>query len=302
MTKGKTPKISVIMSIYNQMNEGQLDSAIFSVLNQTFGDFEFIIYDDGSDKTVKARLQDYAKLDNRIVLISNPVNHGLAYSLNTCIDVAKGKYMARMDADDICAPNRFEVQYKYLEKHPEIAFVGCNAWLIDDHGTWGCRQMPKDPTKQSFLRYSPYIHPTVMIRRAIFAKTDGYKVSKGTWRCEDYELFMRLLKLGHRGHNIQQNLFYYREDANAYKKRKMKYRIDEMKLRYRGFKELDMLNAKGWLYVVRPLVAGCVPSFMILGTKRIHSKWTENHEKQVERKTELVQSALEKRADAVTRV
>ena len=86
----KVPMISVIMSIYNQWNKEYLRDAIMSVLGQTFTDFEFIIYNDGSDESICRHLQTYAELDSRIRIINNPVNHGLAYSLNTCIDVAKG--------------------------------------------------------------------------------------------------------------------------------------------------------------------------------------------------------------------
>ena len=272
MQSGNTPKISVLMSIYNQKNRVQLEQAIKSVLQQTFTNFEFIIYDDGSDQNVHEYLTEYAQMDNRIILISDPVNHGLAYSLNTCINEAKGVYLARMDDDDICEPERFAVQCEYLDRHPEIAFVGCNAKLIDDKGVWGIRQMPEHPDKHSFLRYSPFIHPTVMIRRQVLDGGNTYRSDKKTWRCEDYELFMRLWKLGHRGYNIQQELFCYREDRYAYKKRKFRYRIDEMQLRCRNFKELGMSGPSTWLFIIRPLVAGIVPSWLILQTKRIYHR------------------------------
>ena len=277
----KHPTISVIMSVYNQFNKEYLHDAIMSVLEQTFTDFEFIIYNDGSDDVICKHLQEYADMDSRIVVINNPKNHGLAYSLNTCIDVAKGKYLARMDDDDVCEPERFQVQVDYLDKHPEISFVGCNAKLINKNGVWGHRRMPEDPSKNAFLRFSPYIHPTVMIRRSIFEKHSAYRSSKETWRCEDYELFMRLAKMGHRGHNIQEELFCYREDRVSYKKRKMKYRIDEMRLRYNNFSELGILYPIGWIYVIKPVVAGCVPSCMILGAKKLYHQIGKLREKKV---------------------
>lgn len=265
------PQISVIMSIYNQKNKIQLDEAVQSILNQTFLDFEFIIYNDGSDDEVYEFLQEYAHMDNRIVLINNPVNHGLAYSLNSCIDVARGKYLARMDDDDFCALDRLEVQYKYLEEHPEVAFVGSNAKLVDENGNcWGVRKMPETPDELNFLRFSPYIHPTVMIRRSVFDGTITYCSSKEVLRCEDYELFMHLYKCDYRGYNIQQELIYYREDNNSYKKRKFKYRVDEMRLRYRNFKEIGILFPVGWLFVIRPLLAAVTPSVLILGVKKLY--------------------------------
>lgn len=270
--EGRAPKISVIMSIYNQWNSTYLDQAVMSILNQTFGDFEFIIYDDGSDPAICSQLEKYAQLDSRVVLIRSPENCGLAYSLNTCIDVARGKYLARMDDDDISDQERLAIQYEYMEHHPEIAYVGCNARLIDSGGVWGHRVMPEFPMKHSFLRYSPFIHPSVMIRRSIFDTQEAYRFSKDTWRCEDYELFMRLMRLGYRGANIQQELFCYREDANSYRKRKFKYRLDEMKLRYRNFKELGLLYPIGWLYVVRPLAAAVVPSRLTYMAKKLYHR------------------------------
>lgn len=296
----KVPMISVIMSIYNQWNMEYLRDAIMSVLGQTFTDFEFIIYNDGSDESICRHLQTYAELDSRIRIINNPVNHGLAYSLNTCIDVAKGKYLARMDDDDICEPNRFQVQIDYLERHPEISFVGCNAKLINKDGVWGHRRMPENPEKQSFLKFSPYIHPTVMIRRDIFENQSAYRSSKETWRCEDYELFMRLMQLGYRGYNIQQELFCYREDCASYKKRKMKYRIDEMRLRYRNFSAMGMLSPMGWLYVIRPVIAGCVPSWMILGVKKIGHQLENIRGKHVEEEITTISRDVEERLDVVS--
>ena len=272
MNEKTLPKISIIMSIYNQRNNEYLDQAVMSILNQTFSDFEFIIYDDGSEPVICRQLEKYEKLDDRIIIIRGRENCGLAYSLNTCIDVAKGKYIARMDDDDISAPDRIAVQYEYLETHPEISHVGCNAKLIDSNGVWGHRSMPEYPVKESFLRYSPFIHPAVMIRRSVFDVQEAYLFSKETWRCEDYELFMRLMKLGYRGMNIQQELFYYREDYNSYKKRKFKYRLNEVKLRYRNFRELGILHSLGWLYVFRPLAAAAVPSGLICTAKKLYHR------------------------------
>lgn len=299
MKQCKKPAVSVIMSIYNQWNRTYLDEAIMSVLNQTFQDFEFIIYNDGSDEVVSGYLQKYANLDKRIILINNPKNHGLAYSLNTCIDVAQGKYLARMDDDDICEQERLRIQYEYMEEHPEITYTGCNAQLIDDHGVWGNRIMPKDPWKEDFLRFSPFIHPTVMIRREVFEEHEAYRVSKATWRCEDYELFMRLMKLGYRGHNIQQFLFYYRENRNSYKKRKLRYRIDEMRLRYRNFRELGILYPTGWLYVMRPLVAAVIPAGIIYQIKKIYH-WQDQMYGTKETETSVAISGnFEKRPDVI---
>lgn len=269
----KAPEISVIMGIYNQQNKEYLEQAVESVLHQTFRDLEFILYDDGSDDDTGRWLLEYASRDERIRLLRGPENRGLAYSLNACIGQARGKYLARMDDDDICEPERLQIQWDYMEHHPETAFVGCNAKLIDKDGAWGIRRMPENPKLQDFLRFSPYIHPTVMIRRSVFDTQTAYRSAEDTLRCEDYELFMRLYKAGIYGYNLQQELFCYREDRLSYQKRKLCYRMDEARLRYRNFREMGCLFPTGWLYVLRPVAAAVVPPGLLWRIRKLrHSQ------------------------------
>lgn len=265
------PEISVIMGVYNQFNKDILLKAVHSILDQTFKDFEFIIYDDGSNKAVGDYLKEIEKLDSRIILIGQDVNHGLAFSLNECIGRARGKYIARMDSDDISEPNRLKVQREYLINHPEFGWCGCNATLINEDGVWGIRKMPEFPTMEDYLKFSPYIHPSVMYRSEIFDSNEGYSVSKEMLRCEDYEIFMRLRQAGFRGANIQDNLFRYRENRNSYKRRTWKNRINESKCRYRNFKTMKILWPKGFWYVLRPIIGGLVPNKVIYAIKRKES-------------------------------
>lgn len=158
------PEISVIMGVYNELNKDILMEAVNSILHQTFEDFEFIIYDDGSCPEAATLLREVAGLDERIKLIGQDENHGLAFSLNACIDEAKGKYIARMDADDISYSERLMKQKKFLDKYQEYSWVGCNIDVFDQNGVWGERKMPEFPIEQDYLRFSPYAHPTVMYR------------------------------------------------------------------------------------------------------------------------------------------
>lgn len=265
------PEISVIMGVYNQLNRDELFSSVESILNQTFQDFEFIIYDDGSKPEATKMLKEVEKLDSRIVLIGKDKNHGLAFSLNECIKVAQGKYIARMDADDISYPTRFEKQLEYLEQNPDISWVGCNMELFDDNGVWGKRNHPEFPTEKDFLAHSPYPHPTVIYRAEIFDKYKGYNSSDENLRCEDYELFMRLTKEGLKGANLQEYLFCYREDMNTYNRRNKTARINEMKCRYCGFKEMGILFPFGWVYMLRPIAALIIPPKFLAWNKRIIS-------------------------------
>lgn len=258
----RTVDISVIMGVYNPARE-KLLQAIQSIINQTVSNWEIILYDDGSCMESAKVIKEIAERDSRIVLIRNEENRGLAYALNRCIKHAKGKYIARMDDDDSCFPERFEKQMNFLECHPEYDWVGSNAELFDNRGVWGKATVPEKPDKNDFLKFSPYIHPSVMFRREIFVHNSGYISSQVTRRCEDYEFFMRLHTRGYRGYNIQENLFMYREDQKAYQKRKIPFRWNEMKIRYRGFKRLGILNAKTLPYVFRPIVGGIVPAGLV---------------------------------------
>ncbi len=262
------PEISVIMGVYNQFNKEELMTAVDSILHQTFQDLEFIIYDDGSHPEAAALLKEVSKRDERILLIGQNENHGLAFSLNACIDVARGKYIARMDADDISYPTRLEKQRRFLEEHPEYGWVGSNIDVFDENGIWGSRQMPAYPEEKDYLRFSPYAHPTVMYRASIFDCNAGYVVSKETLRCEDYEIFMRLREAGLKGANLQEELLCYREGKESYKKRTLEHRWNEAKCRYRNFKKLGILFPKGWLFVIRPLVACLVPASLLRWYKR----------------------------------
>ncbi|HXK49687.1 MAG TPA: glycosyltransferase family 2 protein, partial [Clostridiales bacterium] len=116
-----TPAISVIMSVYN--SEQYLQESIDSILDQTFNDFEFIITDDCSTDGSFEIIKSYAMLDKRIKYFRNSENIGLTKSLNLMLDIAKGKYIARMDSDDISMPDRFSKQFDFMENNPEIGVL-----------------------------------------------------------------------------------------------------------------------------------------------------------------------------------
>lgn len=187
--------ISVIMSVYN--GEKYLRDAIESILCQTYKKFEFIVINDGStDKTLEI-LEFYSRKDNRIKIINNKINKGLIYSLNKGISLAKGKYIARMDADDISEKNRLEEQLKYLEKNKSVAM--CSTYIkIFKNSLKQITKVFKTDTEYERIKvkllFRNYIaHPTIMIRKDIVEK---YKLKyesedKGM---EDYGLWLKLIK------------------------------------------------------------------------------------------------------------
>ncbi len=262
------PLISVIMGVHNPKDRNVLYSAVQSVLDQSYDNFEFIIWNDGSDADTVCFLNDLPKMDDRIFLAGLNVNRGLAFSLNECIRLAKGKYIARMDADDFSLPDRLAEQVAFLEEHPEYSWCGCAAELFDEEGIWGFRRMPLEPKPTDYYRYSPYIHPSVMFRAEVFDETKGYLETEETLRCEDYEIFMRLTQRGLKGYNLQDALFCYRENRESYAKRKMCYRINEMKMRFYGYKQMGIIFPFGWIYALRPVAAGLFPPALLGMLKR----------------------------------
>lgn len=252
-------KVSVIMGIYNMaQKENQIKLAIDSILNQTYRSFEFIICDDGSNDDTYNIVRNIVKENKRVILLKNERNKGLAYSLNRCIEKAKGKYIARMDSDDISESNRLEKQIEFLDDHLEYAMVGCNLLLINDKGIWGKRILIEKPNKKSFLFTSPFCHPAIVMRRKVLEDVNYYKVEKITRRAEDYDLFMRIYAKGYKGYNMQEFLYQFREDNDAYKRRAYKYRWDEFQIRYRGFKMLGLMPL-AIPYVIKPLIVGIFP-------------------------------------------
>lgn len=260
---GTEVTVSIIMGIYNMTDEKILRLAIESVINQTFNDWEFIIWDDGSTDNTIEIVKKIIKIDNRIRLLHDDVNKGLASALNSSIKEVRGKYIARMDSDDICHPDRLREELLFLETHSEYGFVGTNVQLIDDEGVWGKRVMPEKPNKDSMLFRSPFVHPTIMIRTEILKGVKGYRVVKETRRAEDYDLFMRLYAQGYKGYNIQKELFQYREDRASLRKRKYRYRVDEAKVRMYGFKRLGLFP-KAVPYVIKPLIVGLLPYKLLI--------------------------------------
>lgn len=256
-------KVSVIMGVHNTKSIDILKKSIESILNQTYTNLEFIICDDNSNKSIKEFLRDIKKVDKRIIVLENKTNLGLAASLNKCLEVAKGKYIARQDDDDISYKERIEKEVKFLENNSKYDFVGCNLKLFDDNGIWGVRNHKEKPEKKDFLVGNQFPHPAMLLTKKCLDEVSGYRVCKQTRRTEDYDLFMRLYAYGFLGYNLQEYLYEYNEDMYGYKKRKFKYKIDEFFLRLEDFKLLGLMP-HGIIYSVKPLLIGLLPKKFIL--------------------------------------
>jgi len=255
------PKISIITGAFNIGNCYSFDKSIKSILEQSFTDFEFIICDDGSTDNTYELLKAFSETNERIKLLRNEENLGLAATLNKCIEAAAGEYIARHDCDDYSAPDRLEKQLRYMEEHPDVAVLGTFAYLFDETGVWGEMRFPTEITKKDFLFRSPYGHCSVVFRKKDLLEAGCYRVAKETRRTEDYDLFMRMFTFS-KGANLPEFLCYFCEDKSALQRRKYRYRIDEAKVRYRGFKQLGLLP-RGIFYVIKPLIVGLIPARLL---------------------------------------
>lgn len=158
------PLVSIIMGAYNC--EATIDKCVESILQQTYKNWQFIICDDFSSDNTFDILKKYEGKDSRIIILHNECNKRLAASLNNCLKVAKGKYIARMDADDESLPQRLEHQIEFLETHPEYDVVGCNRIVFDNNGNRGIRKCEEFPVKELLIKDTPFAHPTIVMRKS----------------------------------------------------------------------------------------------------------------------------------------
>ena len=205
-------KISVVTAVYN--GGLYLKECIDSILNQTFEDFEFILINDGSTDNSEEIILQYK--DPRIVYIKNEVNKKLVESLNIGLAASRGKYIARIDADDIAFPNRLQVQYDYMEAHPEVGICGSSVDSFLDKTDK--RQQVDFATSDLSIRaftffQSPFCHPSTMMRKEVLDRHQ-LKYPDEYYRAEDYALWLEILKHT-QGANIPSMLLHYRKHETS---------------------------------------------------------------------------------------
>jgi len=203
------PYVSVVMPVYN--GEKYLREAVESILAQTFRNFELIAVDDGSTDDSASILASYHQQDERIVILTHSKNQGIVSALNRGLKIARGKYIARMDADDVSLPERFERQIEFLEAHPKVGILGSEALFIDSQGQEIARMVHErnDLTiRWTSLLANVFFHPTVMIRRAVLTE-NNLCYQSGIKSGQDYDLWLHLLEHT-QGANLDRPLVRYR--------------------------------------------------------------------------------------------
>lgn len=210
--------ISVIMSNFNTPEE-YLREAIESVLNQTYNNFEFIIIDDCSTDNSLEIIKTYT--DERIVILKNDENLGITKSLNRGLKIAKGEFVARMDADDICLPERFEKQVEYLREKPEVVVCGTGVELFGDGADsykekMVCKTIPQKEDFQIRLLFGNHtniIHPTAMFRHKSLIE-NSIKYDERYIYAQDYRMWVSCSRVGECA-NLPDILFKYRMHNKA---------------------------------------------------------------------------------------
>jgi glycosyltransferase involved in cell wall biosynthesis len=257
----KSPLVSVILPAYNA--EHYIELSIQSILEQSYQNFELIIVNDGSTDNTKERILAFS--DERIIYLENKKNCGLIPTLNSAISQSKGRFIARMDADDIALKHRLKYQVHFLENNPDYILCGGAAYLMDKDGqTIGnmCRTSTNESIRANLLFTNPFIHPTIMIRTEIIKK---YLYREDALHCEDLELWIRLSKnKDNKLANLPQKLIKYRIHATnvsvTHKKFQERTRRayfqesietlmgsinqDELNLHFLSFEQNDRLNKK----------------------------------------------------------
>lgn len=213
VTAVRPPLVTVLMPVFNA--ERYLDAAIRGILAQTFADFEFVIVNDGSTDSSPAILRKWEASDRRIRLVSRP-NTGIVQALNDGLALARGMYLARMDADDLALPNRLERQVEYLTNHPDCVLVGCAITAIDPSGrelmecgpdSPGPLGMPACPVSRLLNAGAFLLHPAIMAVTTEVRAIGGYR-KEYEW-IEDSDLYLRLARRG-RLHCLPEVLLKYR--------------------------------------------------------------------------------------------
>lgn len=259
------PKISVIMGIYNCAPT--LQEALDSLYAQTYQDFEIILCDDGSsDDTYQVALENQKQHPN-IVLLKNPHNMGLNQTLNNCLAVAKGEYIARMDGDDISMPNRFEIELCFLEEHPEFNIVSSPMEHFDEEGTFmtgkGCGEIKPE----HFRSGSPICHAPCMVRKKAYDKVGGYSVSPKLLRVEDYHLWFKMYAEGYKAYMLEKPYYRMRDDRNAVLRRTWKNRCNEAYVKWIGYPMIGLPRYTR-IYCLRPLIIGLLPNSLYQWLRR----------------------------------
>lgn len=250
--------VSVIMTVFNEQPY-MIHESILSILNQTYKNFELLIFDDSTNDDSKKAV-DYFSSDKRVKIFREANRIGFVPSLNRGLTIAEGDYIARMDADDISLNNRFELEVEFLSQHSNVGVVGGQLNIINEKGEIiSSRKYPCSGMKLFF--YSaircPLAHPTIMMKKAI--ADDGFRYDENLKTCEDLDLWLRLMNNGIKLVNIPETVLNYRVTDNFISKRSNRKQLENVALvRNRNFSKRYFFHSvmsciTAWLFLNAPV-------------------------------------------------
>ncbi len=231
------PKVTVLMPVYN--GEKYLCEAIDSILNQSFTDFEFLIINDGSTDSTENIILSYT--DSRIRYIKNQENIKLIATLNKGIDLALGKYIARMDADDISLPERLQKQFDYLESNQNVGIIGAWYQSFNNQSIISVTKYPENHHEIMFSLFAhiSICHGTMMFRKSL-VRNGLIRYDNKYHHAEDYDLISRVIKCT-KVHNLQEILYYVRKhDDEVSNQFNDEQKINSIKVRQNIFSLLSV--------------------------------------------------------------
>ncbi|PMO90155.1 glycosyl transferase [Vibrio breoganii] len=250
-------KIAVAMSVYKNDRLSNIEKAISSVLLQTYTNFTFFIEIDGTvSNEVTEYFENLVTLDDRVVTNFNKENRGLAFRLNSIIDMVVEldcyKYLVRMDADDICLVNRFEKQIDFMLSNINVSVSGTDVIEIDcndNHVFYKKMYSDHDIIKNNVIKRCPFNHPTVIMDTSIFR--DGkIRYKSHLNNTQDYYLWVDLLSADKQFANLNEALLLFRVDSNFHERRGFSKAANDFKSRLYAFKKLDLYSFSNIMHAI----------------------------------------------------
>ena len=254
------PTISVILIVFN--GERYLAQSVNSILGQSFKNFEFIIINDGSTDGTGHILAKY-RTEDRVRIVENASNIGLTRSLNKAISIAEGRYIARMDADDISFTDRLEQQVDFMESHPDMGVVGSCYYEIDETGKKvGEVILPADDLeiRKALFKFNPFNHGTVMIRVEALKELGSY--DEKLLHAQDYELWFRILSR-YRGCNLSEKLLLRRNPKDSITVSMKREQIRDTVMALRLGRRYMRVSAIAYIHYLKYQLLRLIPSSMI---------------------------------------
>lgn len=248
MKKDKKPAVSIILPVYN--GEKYLRETIDSALAQDFTDYEFLIINDGSKDGSQEIIEEYAKKDPRIVPIKQK-NKGLVKTLNKGISLARGKYIARLDADDVWFYGKLSRQVEELESDEGLVLIGGSFEVVDEEGAFVrtfYAPVGDAHIKDALLLYNPFGHAGVVYRKDAVEKAGLYSGDVGP--TEDYDMWIKLSRVG-RLKNLSTPVFRYRENTEGISQNNHEYQLSETRKHADGLWHSSSVGVKSRDDIVR---------------------------------------------------